>query len=229
MRSFKRTETIKLIQKAGLFLILLFGSFYLSGQNEGSDSLLSNEPSSPQNKKLTYGLYIGAVQPNQYTAAMYNGYGFDINGVQNDFSNSWLYQKILYEGGYYNGQPNDYIAEQLNVYYHTWVFNEGDMPANMNYVPAFNFGVNFRYSVDKTNAILININAQKIVARGNFIIETPLYNNSTQVNKVNIQNFSIIGGEQRLVLMFGYQHLFGDADARYNLLIDTRYITSSVS
>ena len=109
-------------------------------------------------------------------------------------------------GGY--GQT-DYVAQALGVAPGDWTFNESDMPTNMHYNTAVLVGLNIRYSVDKRNSILINLNGSKITANGNFTISTT--NNAAPIGTIprNIHTFGIRGLEQRLLLQFGYQHLFG--------------------
>ena len=111
-------------------------------------------------------------------------------------------------GGGYPG-TRDQIADALNVNQGDWTFNESDMPTNMKYVPAFYLGLQSRYTVDKKNAILINVNAAKINISGNFTIVTIPVTGSTQIND-RIRTFAIRGEEQRLIFQFGYNRLFGD-------------------
>ncbi|MDO9184411.1 MAG: hypothetical protein Q7W13_00245 [Bacteroidia bacterium] len=163
-----------------------------------------------QKKGLRLGLFVGSYFANQYTAGMYDGYGFDIDGNKNGWDNSLMNQKInMQYGGYgYSGQI-DQIATALNVDYHTWTFSQSDMPMNMRYSPSFAVGLNCIYSVDKNNAILLNLNAAKLNIGGNFTIITPQQTGSSQINN-RIKTFAIKGGEQRLMFQFGYQRILGD-------------------
>jgi hypothetical protein len=183
-------------------LALINNLLYSQDENQVEETTIYNS------KGFNIGLNIGAYFPNKYTANLYDGYGFDIDGNRNTFENSFMYRKIIleYGGGY--GQT-DFIAQELNVAHNEWSFTESDMPVNMRYNPSFLVGLLGRYSVDKRNAILINVNASKINISGNFTITT---NISTPINQVprNIQTFAIRGSEQRLLLQFGYQHLFGE-------------------
>ncbi len=189
-------------------LLLLICSIKAFSQETNTDSL---EVLKKKNSKgFHVGLYVGSYFANQYTSNMYDGYGFDINGAKNDWDNSFMNQKInMQYGGYgYPGQP-DQIATALGIDYQTWVFDESDMPTNMRYTPAFMVGLNCRYSVDEKNAILFNLDVSKLAISGNFTIMTPQQATSTQVNN-RIKTFQILGGEQRMLLQFGYQHLFGE-------------------
>jgi hypothetical protein len=181
-----------------------------SDENENSGTPLKA-------KGLNLGLLLGTYFANKYTATLYDGYGFDIDGKRNSFENSFMYQKIIleYGGGY--GQP-DLVAEALGVQHGEWTFGESDMPVNMKYAPAFLLGLEGRYSVDKNNAILLNVNASKLNITGNFTIVTQPPSSSTQVNKA-IKTCAIKGVEQRLFFQLGYQRLFGESE-KVNLLAE---------
>jgi len=187
-------------------LLLLFTFLFqmkLKAQDD-EDKIIYNK------KGFQIGLYVGAYFANQYTAQLYDGYGFDIDGKRNTYENSFMYNKIVmeYGGGY--GQV-DYIANELGVLHGDWSFTESDMPVNMRYNPAFSVALQARYSVDERNAIIINVNGTKINASGNFTITT---NTASQPNQIsnNIKTFAIRGSEQRLVFQFGYQRLLGESD-----------------
>lgn len=170
---------------------------------------------------FTFGLHIGTLIANQHTASMYDGYGFDIDGNKNTWASSLMNQKINNEyGGRISGQPVDRIAEELNVDPYTWIFDESDMPTNMRYTVAFAVGLSASYSVDNSNAILLNVNAAQLAITGNFTITTPQTNSAsaTQINK-NINTFAIVGGEQRLILQLAYQHIFGGGE-KFGALVE---------
>ena len=157
---------------------------------------------------------MGSYFANKYTSGVYDGYGFDMDGVRiNVFEKSWMYEKIInqYGGGY--GQT-DLIAQALNVNPRNssspgWDFTKNDMPVNMRYTASFLFGLQCRYSVDPKNAISLNVNASKLNVSGNFTISTTPPTGSSQINN-SIQTFGIKGGEQRLMIQIGYNRLFGD-------------------
>jgi hypothetical protein len=192
-------------------LILLFFVQPILAQEEEE----SREPL--KTKGLNLGLHIGCYFANKYTAKLYDGYGFDVDGQRNTFERSFMYQKIVleYGGGY--GQQ-DLVALALGVQHGEWTFGESDMPVNMRYAPAFLIGINGRYSVDKNNAILINLNAAKINVTGNFTIVTLPPTNSTQINSA-IKTCAIRGVEQRLFFQIGYQRIFGESE-KVNLLAE---------
>jgi hypothetical protein len=169
-----------------------------------------------------FGLTIGALFANQSTAQLYDGYGFDIDGNRNSYDNSFMNEKInkQYGGGAYAGQ-GDQIATELKVDPNTWTFSQENMPINMRYQPAFVVGLTVRYSVDKKNSILFNLNAAKLTIAGNFNIRTPVSSSGStnQTNNNSLQTFSIKGGEQRLLIQLGYQHLMGENE-KFNFLVE---------
>jgi hypothetical protein len=163
------------------------------------------------------GFSLGALFANNATASLYNGYGFDRDGHRNDFAHSFMYEKIVnqYGGGY--NQP-DQIAVALNVNPGEWKFDESDMPQNMNYNVAIQVGFQSRYTLNKKEALLLNLVASKLNITGTFTITTP---NSQPIGSLsgNIRTFPINGGEQRLVIQTGYQRILGD-DPTFNLFIE---------
>ena len=209
------------IYKISLFLSVFFFSTINSFSQDSID-YNANQINPKDKSGFHFGMYLGILFANQYTSTMYDGYGFDVDGNKNNFDNSFMNQKInMQYGGYgYSGQA-DQIAQQLKVDPQTWFFSQGDMPTNMRYTPAFVVGLTGRYSVDKKNAILLNVNASKLTIGGNFMIEVPQSQSasSTQVNTPPFQTFAIRGGEQRLILQLGYQRLLGDND-KFNFLIE---------
>jgi hypothetical protein len=190
------------IWKTLLFFLVLTNCLSVKGQSE---------------RGFHAGFSIGALFANNYSAALYDGYGFDRAGNRNDFSHSFMYEKIInqYGGGY--GQQ-DQIATALNVNPGEWKFDQSDMPFNMNYTVAIQFGLQTKYSLNKNEAILFNALASKLAVTGNFTITTTnsLPNGSLSGN---IRTFPILGGEQRLVLQTGYQRILGD-DPTFNLFIE---------
>jgi hypothetical protein len=207
----------RFFQKIVLLLTLLF-SANLSAQDTEYDE--SGKPIITTTKKgFHVGLYTGVYFANQSTASAYDGYGFDIDGNKNNYDNSFMYNKIVQEyGGYGNPGSPDEIAIALGVDYHTWTFNENDMPTQMRYFPSFLLGLQSYYSADAKNKILFNVNATRLSINGNFTIMTPQLPNSTQINK-RVNTFAIRGREQRLTLELGYQHLFGKNE-KLNLLVE---------
>ena len=155
------------------------------------------------------GLQAGTAFANKYTTNLYNGYGFDPNGNQNNFTNSFLNQVLQYYAG--NGTTPDYIAQALGVQPGMWTFGPQDMPVNLKYNVAIQVGLNTRYCFDNKTAIIYNLNATKLTVNGNFTIETPTpVNTGTGLQSNNVNTFSIIGGEERLINQLGFQRILGD-------------------
>ncbi len=205
--------------KKYLLILSLFVISDFDAISQEANNIDDNSENETTQKGFRVGLYIGSYFANQYTSSLYDGYGVDFDGNRNNFENSLMYQKIINQyGGYgYPGQP-DQIADVLGVDYQKWTFDESDMPTNMRYRPAFLIGLQTRYSVDKKNSILLNINAAKLTINGNFTIITPQQANSTQVNN-RIKTFDIKGVEQRLQFQLGYSRLLGDNE-KLNFIIE---------
>src|ERR1044072_765972 len=101
--------------KLSLLLLLLLVKPVLAQDNTEE----SNTGKPLKTKGLNLGLYLGTYFANKYTATLYDGYGFDVDGNRNSFENSFMYNKIIleYGGGY--GQP-DLIAQALGVQHGEW-------------------------------------------------------------------------------------------------------------
>ncbi|MEO8759751.1 MAG: hypothetical protein ABI388_01925 [Bacteroidia bacterium] len=206
-----------------LFLLLLLVSTNTFAQDDTTNT--DDEPVKIKMRKgFQLGFSIGTVKANNYTAALYNGYGLDVYGHTNSFINSLMYQQIVnvYGGG--NGYGTDRIAQALNVATGTWHFdNPAYMPSNMKYTIAFTAGLQFRYAITSRDAILGNVNTARISLGGNFTIETdvPASNGfQNNNNTYNYQTFSIIGAEQRTTIQLGYQHIFGADDNRVSFFME---------
>lgn len=183
-------------------------------EDEGSE----NPAPAPVQKGFQVGLYVGSLLANNYTAALHDGYGLDLDGRRNSFENSYMYNKIVLEyGGGYPG-TTDFIAQELNLMHGDWHFEESDMPAFMRYQPSFLLGLQGRYSVDGKNIVLVNVNAAQLTANGSFTITTIPQAVPGQ-NAKTIREFKIKGTEQRLLFQLGYQHLFGKNE-RVNFLLE---------
>jgi len=155
------------------------------------------------------GFYIGAFFPNKNSATVYDGYGFDENGNRKEFSESFMYRKIVIENDPNNGNV-DRIAPELGVVNHDdWRFTESDMPVNLKYSTAFLFGLALNYGLDKKQSILANLNFAKLRVTGNFTIETRNTVNQQLQDFTNNQ-FAIVGSEQRMMIQLGYSRILGD-------------------
>jgi hypothetical protein len=179
--------------------------------------LLSKAGIGQNEKGFHWGFYVGTLFANNYTASLYDGYGFDRDGIKNDFVHSWMREKIInqYGGGY--GQQ-DQIAVALNVNPGEWNFNEYDMPKSMNYNVAIQVGAQTRYCVNSKESILLNALASKINVTGEFTIMATNTSTNGPLSG-NIRTFPILGGEQRLMLQAGYQRILGD-DPTFNFFIE---------
>lgn len=179
--------------------------FAQDDDNEGSSR------NSSKRSKLRVGLYLGTLFPANGTATFYDGWGYDIYGSRNDFSNSFMNQTINNAyGGNYTGQ-HDYIADALGVNHGDWTFDESDMPSQMKYATAFVLGVHTGLSLDDRNSIIFNFTEARLTLNGAFTIT--IVNTSPQAQLPgyqDIRTFGIEGSEQRFIFQLGYQHVFGE-------------------
>ena len=211
-------------QKYVLFLviILLHSINYFAQEYEysGQDSS-SNSSKFIASKGFHAGLYVGSFWANKNTAYIYDGYGFDVNGQRNSFANSLLYNQIVNVYGGANG-GTDYIAQLLNVSHTDWNFTEQDMPINLKYTTTFLVGLNTRYQINKKASITLNINGTKLAVNGKFTIRSANassgFNNATS-SQSKLNQFTIIGAEQRLMFQLGYQRVIGN-NQKLNFLIE---------
>lgn len=171
-----------------------------------------------ERKGLFIGIYVGAYFSNKYSARMYDGYGFDLDGNRLNFENSFLNRKINTElsNSAFGG---DQIAEALNVSPGGWEFDETDMPVNMKYNIAFQFGLQARYHIGDQNAILFNLNFVKLSANGQFTIQILDPPPVGELYPEPIRTFGIRGTEQRIALQAGYQRILGTNDV-FNWLVE---------
>jgi len=193
-----------------LIVVVVLGNSVFAQDDDESISVF-------EKKGFKLGLLTGIYFANKYTASTYDGYGFDIDGNKYSFENSFMYQKIVmeYGGGY---GYTDQIALALNVNHNEWFFDESDMPINMRYNASFLFGIHSRYSVDKKNAIVLNMNACQLNLYGNFTITTTKPLNQNQLTG-NIHTFAIRGSEQRLMFQLGYNRVLGESN-KLNFFIE---------
>jgi hypothetical protein len=192
-----------------LSLLLLLNCKTQFAQAGGSDDS-DNHAKGKTGKGFHFGLFVGSLFANKYTANLYDGYGIDADGFKHDFTSSDMNRKINFEYGGGNGLP-DRIAPALNCNPGEWTFDQTDMPVNMKYTPAISVGLEMRYGMTSRDAIILNANGTKLTATGDFTIVV----NQPQIGIVvpnSIRTFPIIGGEQRLVLQLGYQRILGDND-----------------
>lgn len=191
------------------YLVGLLSALLLCGTSSAQNDDYEETPA-PHKSKFHFGFFVGSYFANKHSASIYNGYGFNLDKQQNDFAQSWIYQKIVneYGGGY--GQT-DQVALALSVDPKQWVFQESDMPINMHYNPAIHLGFNFRVPVKKTAFFLLNINGARLGVDGNFTITTlkPQSSTNPALNS-NIKTCVIKGQEQRLQFELGFQKVFGD-------------------
>lgn len=203
-----------------VFAFCLHITNIFSQEYEPSEPDTSIKASFIPHKGFHAGLFVGAFWANQHTAYLYDGYGFDQNGQRNTFNNSILYNEIVnIYGGAFGGI--DYIAQLLNVNHTDWYFNEQDMPTNLRYTTTYLVGLNTRYQINKKESITLNINGTRLNVNGKFTISSinnPGFGSGTS-SQVKLHQFTIVGGEQRLMFQLGYQRIIGKSE-KLNLLLE---------
>lgn len=195
-----------------LLLLVVLLPFYATAQDEETPTDIVDTT-----KRLHAGVYIGVYYPNKYSTNLYDGYGFNPDGIKNDFANSFMNQQINFFYGGGNG-GTDQIANILNVNHADWSFGETDMPYNLGYNMAYIVGFNGSYNLNKKSAIIFNINGTKLTMNGKFTINTVNKTNGS-VTPSTIHQCTILGGEQRVMFQFGYQKVLTNHD-KFNFFIE---------
>lgn len=201
-----------------LLIIAGLATLNLNGQEyqPSVQDTVAQESFTPH-KGFHAGAYIGAFWANKNTAYLYDGYGFDENGQRNTFANSILYNQIVNIYGGANG-GNDLIAQLLNVDHKDWYFTEQDMPINLKYSVTYLVGLNTRYQINKKASISLNINGTKLLVNGKFTISSTTTSNGFQ-SQATLNQFTIVGAEQRLMFQLGYQRILGDNE-KLNVMVE---------
>jgi hypothetical protein len=160
---------------------------------------------------LTFGLNLGSYFANARTANVYNGSG-PFEGFINDAAMVRWYsipERIGMDGPF--ALSND--VREIQTFYNTqsYWFNADFAPINMRYNPAMYVGLNMKWNFNRFAAIIMNMNATKLKAVGQFTMQiTP----SSQNNQFNsgTQLLSVAGEEQRFNINLGYRQgwMMGD-------------------
>jgi hypothetical protein len=204
-----------------LFFLIFSLSNICMAQDSDDDSPVKRK----KKKGFEFGISTGTYFANNYTASLYDGYGFNANGGLNTtFLTSAMYEKIVNEyGGGPPGAPNgqpDRIAVALGVQPGMWSFDTTDMPLKMKYNIALELGVQSRYFFNDKNALILNVNASQLTLSGDFTIGTSKTVIQPSIpDSLQFQTFSIVGQEERLIIQPGFQHIFGDDD-QFNFFIE---------
>ena len=160
---------------------------------------------------LSFGLNIGSYFANAATANVYNGSG-PFEGFINDAAMVRWYsipERIGMDGPF--ALSSD--VREIQTFYNSerYDFNLDYAPTNMRYNPAMYVGLNVKWNFNRYSAIIMNMNACKLKAVGQFTMQiTP----SSQNNQFNsgTQLLSVAGEEQRFNLNLGYRQgwMMGD-------------------
>lgn len=184
-----------------LFLGVSNNSFVYEEDEEQEDTL----------QGLSFGLNIGGYFANSETANIYNGSGpfaEDVNAAANVRWYS-IPERIGIDGPF--AQSNDIREIQSFYNTQTYSFPFDYAPTNMRYNPAMYVGLNLKWNFNRYAAILMNINACKLKAVGQFTMQLPPTSQTAQ-NNVGPTLLSIAGEEQRFNINLGYRQgwMMGD-------------------
>jgi hypothetical protein len=161
---------------------------------------------------LSFGLNIGAYFGNPKTAAVYNGAG-PFQGYINEAAMIRWYsipERIGMDGAFQN-DPN--TVNVIKDFYNTqnYGFNSDFASSNMRYNPAMYVGLNLKWNFNRYAAIVMNMNAAKLKAVGQFTMQVTPSSQNNQFNS-GTQLLSVAGEEQRFNLNLGYRQgwMMGD-------------------
>ena len=184
-----------------LFLGVSNNSYVYEEDEEQEDTL----------QGLSFGLNIGSYFANSETANIYNGSGpfaEDVNAAANVRWYS-IPERIGIDGPF--AQSNDIREIQSFYNAQTYSFPFDYAPTNMRYNPAMYVGLNLKWNFNRYAALLMNINACKLKAVGQFTMQLPPTSQTAQ-NNVGPTLLSIAGEEQRFNINLGYRQgwMMGD-------------------
>ena len=160
---------------------------------------------------LSFGLNLGSYFANAETANIYNGSGPFAEDVNAAAGVRWysIPERIGIDGPF--AMSND-IREIQNFYNtQTYTFPYDYAPTNMRYNPAMYVGLNIKWNFNRYAALLMNLNACRLKAVGQFTMQLPPTSQTAQ-NNVGPTLLSVAGEEQRFNLNLGYRQgwMMGD-------------------
>ncbi|MBX7052429.1 MAG: hypothetical protein K1X54_10370 [Flavobacteriales bacterium] len=159
------------------------------------------EPAEDSIRGLGFGINLGGYFGSAKTANFYNG-TCPIEGYLNEAAQVRCYtiaerldpSVFIQDGAYIN---NYYGSQSYFLPYDAY-------PTNMRYNPAMSIGLQLKYNFNRYAALILNVNATKLVAAGQFTLQfvgTPAQFNGQS----DVRLFSIAGGEQRMNINLGYR------------------------
>ncbi|MFN2429724.1 MAG: hypothetical protein ABR574_06895 [Cryomorphaceae bacterium] len=155
-------------------------------------------PTPPDSVKgIYFGLNLGIYFANESTSRIYSGYGYQRDGVINNFSNSWLNQAI--QG---SPQAEDRTSDAMGLAPGEWIFDETDMPGLMTFNPAFMWAGHIRYMFNSDFGMFAEVGGANPVAVGEFTIQN-LNPSADPLQDQRLRRFGIRGEEERLFVSLG--------------------------
>jgi len=160
---------------------------------------------------LTFGLNLGSYFANEKTANIYNGSGPFAGYVNEAAMVRWysIPERIGLDGPF--AMSNDIRTIQSFYNTTTYTFPYDYAPTNMRYNPAMYVGLNMKWNFNRYAAVIMNVNACKLKAIGQFTMQLPPNSQMSQ-NNVGPTLLSIAGEEQRFNINLGYRQgwMMGD-------------------
>lgn len=191
---------------------LMHSQFYFSQWGKQRSFIYEEEEEQEDTiRGLSFGLNLGAYFANAATANVYNG-----SGMFNDYINEaaqvrwYSIPDRIGMNGPFAMSPD--VREILNYYNAlTYEFPQDYAPTNMRYNPAMYVGLNLKWNFNRYAAILMNVNATRLKAVGQFTMQFPPSSQMMQ-NNIGPTLLSIAGEEQRFNINLGYRQgwMMGD-------------------
>jgi hypothetical protein len=213
----KKVCSVVLIQVLCFLNLVSFGqtSWYTHKAMKEPINLIYDEDEEQEDtiRGFSYGLNLGSYFGSSKTANFYNG-TCPIDGYINEAAQVRCYtieERLDPSVFITDGQ---YINNQIGSSGYTFPYDT--YPTNMRYNPALFVGLQLKYNFSRYESIVLNINATKLTAAGQFTIQfigTPAQPNAQS----DVRLFSIAGSEQRANINLGYRQgwMMGDASNFY--------------
>lgn len=189
------------------FSIVIFLSFSIAMDAQEEEEQIVKPEKSDTIQGIYFGLNLGTYFSNKYTANEYNGLGYNnFTGIKNfDIDQSDLANTLGVNNPSLNPNYNQ-VMQAIGGY--NFVLEE--LPNNMRYTVGFLVGLHVSYYFNPSNSILLNVNAIKLTSTDQFTLRlTDLSPTADPSQNRERQLFAIVGKEQRIQFLLGYQKVLG--------------------
>ncbi len=172
---------------------------YKQNIHANKDNEVVLEEEIPEGRGFIFGLNLGMIFPNKYTANFYNGSEKNPNKISRIVFNQYYKTQIVEEIG------------------HQYDSSSIDLPEDMSYGIAMNVGFFARYSISERSGFFLQFNYHKLQTNGIFLINWKL---DYPTNKESYTTCYILGQEERHNIDLGYIHEY-PLSSLMNLYIET--------